>query len=39
MKAGCRHTIIAETELKVIEVQIGSDINVSDKIKYETHLF
>ena len=34
MKAGCRHTIIAETELKVIEVQMGSDINVSDKIKY-----
>ena len=35
MKAGCRHTIIAETELKVIEVQMGKDVNVHDKIKYE----
>ena len=34
MKAGCRHTIIADTELKVIEVQIGKDISVLDKIKY-----
>ena len=34
MKAGCRHTIIADTELKVIEVQMGKDINVLDKIKY-----
>lgn len=34
MPAGCRHTIIAETELKVIEVQMGKDINVLDKIKY-----
>ena len=33
MKAGCRHTIIADTELKVIEVQMGKDINVLDKIK------
>lgn len=35
MPAGVRHTIIAETELKVIEVQIGQDISVKDKIKYE----
>lgn len=35
MAAGCRHTIIAETELKLIEVQIGSDIDVNDKQKYE----
>ena len=35
MKAGCRHTIIADTELKVIEVQMGKDVNVHDKIKYE----
>ena len=35
MKAGCRHTIIAETELKVIEVQMGKNVNVHDKIKYE----
>lgn len=35
MAAGCRHTVIAETELKLIEVQIGEDINVSDKQKYD----
>ena len=32
--AGCRHTIIADTELKVIESQLGRDITVQDKIKY-----
>lgn len=35
MNAGCRHTVIAETELKLIEVQLGEAINVSDKQKYE----
>ncbi len=35
MKAGCRHTIIAETELKVIEVQLGSDISIHDKQKFQ----
>lgn len=35
MSAGCRHTIIADTELKLIEVQLGSDNNVHDKQKYE----
>lgn len=35
MQAGCRHTIIAETELKVIEVQLGKEINVNDKHKFE----
>lgn len=34
MKAGCRHTVIAETELKLIEIQIGKEINVRDKVKY-----
>ena len=34
MEAGCRHTIVAETELTVIEVQIGKEINVEDKKKY-----
>lgn len=34
MKAGCRHTIFAETELKVIEVQIGKEISVHDKQKF-----
>lgn len=35
MQAGCRHTIIADTELKVVEVQIGREISVHDKQKYE----
>lgn len=35
MPAGCRHTVIAESELKLIEVQLGEDINVHDKQKYE----
>lgn len=35
MKAGCRHTLIADTELKAIEVQTGRDISVHDKKKYE----
>ncbi len=34
MKAGCRHTVIAETELKLVEVQIGKEITVHDKQKY-----
>lgn len=34
MQAGCRHTIIAETELKLIEVQLGKEISVHDKQKY-----
>lgn len=38
MEAGCRHTIIAKTELKVIEVQIGREISVHDKQKYELEI-
>lgn len=34
MPAGCRHTVIAETELKMIEVQLGTDIDVQDKQKF-----
>jgi mannose-1-phosphate guanylyltransferase len=34
MPAGCRHTVFADTELKIIEVQIGEGITVEDKIKY-----
>lgn len=35
MSAGCRHTIMADTELKLIEVQLGSDISVHDKQKFD----
>lgn len=34
MQAGCRHTILAKTELKLIEVQLGQEISVHDKQKY-----
>lgn len=34
MQAGCRHTVIAETELRLIEVQLGREINVHDKQKF-----
>ncbi|MCD8336826.1 MAG: cupin domain-containing protein [Lachnospiraceae bacterium] len=32
---GCRHMIEAETDLDIIEVQIGETISVADKHKYE----
>lgn len=35
MNAGCKHTIIAKEELKIIEVQIGKDIDVNDKYEVE----
>lgn len=34
MQAGCKHTIIADTELKVMEVQLGKEISVHDKQKF-----
>lgn len=33
MPVGCKHTIIAETEMVIMEVQIGKEITVHDKIK------
>ncbi len=38
MAAGCRHTILADTELQVIEVQLGREISVYDKKKYELEI-
>ncbi len=36
MAAGCKHTVIAgEDGLQIIEVQIGHDISVTDKKKFE----
>jgi mannose-1-phosphate guanylyltransferase len=34
MQAGCRHTVMADTELKLIEVQLGREISVHDKQKF-----
>lgn len=38
IEAGCKHTIIAESDLKLIEVRLGKDISVEDKHKYEEEL-
>jgi mannose-1-phosphate guanylyltransferase len=38
MAAGCKHTVIADTKLQLIEVQLGKDISVNDKHKYELEL-
>ena len=35
MQAGCRHTVIADTTLKLVEVQLGKEISVYDKRKFE----
>ena len=35
LPSGTKHKILATTELKVIEVQLGKDISVHDKHKYE----
>ena len=35
LHAGCKHTVIADTRLELIEVQTGKEISVSDKIKYD----
>ena len=35
MASGCKHTVIADTELQLVEVQLGSEISVSDKHKFE----
>ncbi|MGN0492476.1 MAG: sugar phosphate nucleotidyltransferase, partial [Acutalibacteraceae bacterium] len=35
MPAGCRHTVLADTELKLVEVQLGEEINVHDKQKFK----
>ncbi len=36
--AGCRHTLIARTQLQVIEVQLGQEINVHDKHKFDLNI-
>lgn len=38
MAAGCKHTVIAETELQMMEVQLGKNISVTDKHKYELEI-
>ena len=34
MHAGAKHTVIADTELQLIEIQLGKDISVNDKKKF-----
>ncbi len=35
INAGCRHTVVAVSELKIVEVQLGKAINVADKETYQ----
>ncbi|MGN1124798.1 MAG: cupin domain-containing protein [Candidatus Gastranaerophilaceae bacterium] len=35
LPCGSKHTIIAETDLQMIEVQLGEDIRGEDKVKFE----
>lgn len=35
LEAGCRHTVIADTQLTLIEVQLGENIDPHDKKKYD----
>lgn len=35
MNSGCRHTVMADSELKLIEIQLGKEISVGDKQKFE----
>lgn len=35
MQAGCRHSIIADSDMNIIEVQLGKSINSNDKIRYD----
>ena len=34
MQAGCRHVVKAETDMELIEVQLGKDISNDDKMRY-----
>ena len=33
--AGCKHTVEAITAIDIVEVQIGDEISVADKIKFD----
>lgn len=35
LMAGCKHKLIAKTDLRVVEVQLGKDISVDDKEKFD----
>ena len=35
MRAGCKHTITASKELKLIELQLGEEIREDDKQKFD----
>lgn len=37
MPIGCKHTVIAETEMIIMEVQMGEEITVYDKVKCNLH--
>lgn len=38
MASGCKHMVVADSELEMVEVQLGEDISSKDKHKYEIDL-
>ena len=36
--AGCKHTLSAITDMRIIEVQVGTEISANDKIEYPAEL-
>ena len=34
LNAGCKHTVKAITTLDIVEIQLGEEISVADKIKF-----
>ena len=34
--AGCKHTIVAKTEMKIVEIQLGKEISIHDKRIFES---
>ena len=38
MPAGTKHTVIADSEIQIIEVQTGKDISAEDKQRYELNM-
>lgn len=38
MASGCKHMVVADTELEMVEIQLGEDISVKDKHKYDIGL-
>ncbi len=38
IEAGCKHTVVATTTMEIVEVQLGREISVDDKQKFDLEL-